>query len=216
MILYQLPVSLYSAKVRFALALKGCAIELREPPGGSYRSVEYRKLVPAGTIPALVDGDLLLSESDAIIEFVDEVCEGPRLVPGDARQRARVRMLSRYHDLHLEPRVRTLFPRLAVPGPGRTPPPEEVRQLEEKLALIAVSADRDGPFLAGAAASMADCGLAATRAWLDVLPSALGFVLAMPPRVDRAATALAGTAAGPLVSAYRTQVRDWVAARMPR
>ena len=213
MILYQLPVSLYSAKVRFALALKGAQVELREPPGGSYRSEAYRALVPAGTIPALADGDLLLTESDAIIEYVDEVCDGPKLVPGDACSRARVRMLSRYHDLHLEPRVRALFPRLAAPVPARTPAPEDVRQLAEKLALIAVSADPAGPFLAGGRPSMADCGLAATHAWLDVLPGALGFTLAMPRRIDGAVGALEGTAASPLIAAYRMLVRDWIVER---
>ena len=215
MILYQLPVSLYSAKVRFALALKGAQVELREPPGGSYRSEAYRALVPAGTIPALADGDLLLTESDAIIEYIDEVGAGPKLVPGDARSRARVRMISRYHDFHLEPRVRALFPRLALQGPARTPAPEEVQRLAEKLALIAISADPAGPFVAGATPSMADCGLAATHAWLAVLPGALGFALAVPPRIDGAVAALEGTAAGPLIAAYRTLVRDWISARAP-
>lgn len=71
MILYQTDLSIYSTKVRLALALKGVQVEMRDPPDG-YRSAAYRALVPPATIPALVDGAMVLSESDAIIEYFDE------------------------------------------------------------------------------------------------------------------------------------------------
>ena len=70
MLIYQLPISLYSFKLRLALRLKGIEIEMREPPGGGYRSDAYRAINPAGTIPALVDGQGLLAETDAIIEYL--------------------------------------------------------------------------------------------------------------------------------------------------
>ncbi|MCA3514127.1 MAG: glutathione S-transferase N-terminal domain-containing protein, partial [Rhodobacter sp.] len=53
--IYQLPISLYSFKLRLALKLKGLDIELRDPPGGSYRSPDNLAINPAGTIPALID-----------------------------------------------------------------------------------------------------------------------------------------------------------------
>ena len=61
MYVIELPISLYSFKLRLAIALKGASIEGREPPGGTYRSAEFRKINPAGTIPVLVDGDFILA-----------------------------------------------------------------------------------------------------------------------------------------------------------
>ena len=90
--LVQLPISLYSFKVRLALALMRVEITLVEPPGGTYRSPAFRTLVPPGTIPALLGPDSVLTESDAIIEYLDESVAGSRLMHGSAARRARIRM----------------------------------------------------------------------------------------------------------------------------
>lgn len=80
MILYGNNLSTYAAKVRTALHYKGIAFEERQPPDG-YRSQSYRKIVPMGSIPALVDGDFVLSESDAIIEYLNDTVPTPPLLP---------------------------------------------------------------------------------------------------------------------------------------
>jgi glutathione S-transferase len=64
-VLYTNPVSNFCAKVEIALRLKGLAYEALPPPGG-YGSAAFKAIVPAGTIPALVNGDLVLSESETI------------------------------------------------------------------------------------------------------------------------------------------------------
>ncbi len=116
MILYELPISLSSFKLRLALRLKGVTIEKREPPGGSYRSEAYRAINPAGTIPALVDGRGLLAESDAIIDYLDDLGLGRPLRPADPWLAAQHRMLSRWCDFTLDPAVRRLFPLLGAAG----------------------------------------------------------------------------------------------------
>lgn len=166
MILYQTGLSTYSLKVRLALALKGAAVELREPPDGTYRSPAYRALVPAATVPALVDGDLVLSESDAIVEYLDEVVAGPHLLPQDTRARARARMMSRLIDLRLEASLRRLFPALKE---GRALTDADRAPVVEALALLSGLADADGPFAVGAAPTLPDCGMAASLAWVDAL-----------------------------------------------
>lgn len=93
MILYDLPISSCGAKARIAFALKGVAVESRPPPDG-YGSPAYRAIVPAGTIPALVDGDFVLSESIAILEWIEESYPSPCLLPGDVRARARIRQMA--------------------------------------------------------------------------------------------------------------------------
>ncbi len=115
--LHALPISLYCAKVDFALALMGLDVEHREPPGGGYRSAEYRALVPSGTIPALVDGDLVLPESDAIVSYLEEVSGRRDALPGDAAARAKARALTRIIDGRLDRRS------CARPSRSSTPPP---------------------------------------------------------------------------------------------
>lgn len=81
-----------SYRVRIALALKELpydyqGINLRV---GQQYSGEHRERSPIGGVPVLdADGDLL-TQSLAIIDYLDSQYPGPRLIPADALQRARV------------------------------------------------------------------------------------------------------------------------------
>lgn len=55
---------------------------------------EYRALNPLGIVPTLVDGDAVLPQSIAIIEYLDELYPDPPLLPETPQARARVRALS--------------------------------------------------------------------------------------------------------------------------
>jgi len=52
------------------------------------------ELNPQGMVPTLVDGNLMLNQSVAIAEYLDEVFPTPSLMPRDAKGRARVRSLA--------------------------------------------------------------------------------------------------------------------------
>jgi glutathione S-transferase len=93
-------------------------------------------LIPAGTMPAIVDGDLVLADSEAIAEYLNETLAEPAMLPDDAVARARCRERSRFHDTRLEPEVRALFPHVgkataaidnAEPAPVRTFAPARIR-----------------------------------------------------------------------------------------
>jgi glutathione S-transferase len=107
--LYGIALSAFVAKVRIVLDLKGAAYAEVPPPDG-YGSPAYRAIVAAGSVPGLVHGDLALSDSNAIVEYLDEVLPGPRLMPDTPADRARVRMLLGFHDTRLEASARTLYP----------------------------------------------------------------------------------------------------------
>lgn len=214
MILYWTKLSSYSAKLRIACALKGLAPELRMPPGGSYRSDAYREIVPLGTVPALVDGDMVLSESDAIAEYLEERFPEPALLPGTARERARIRFLSRFHDLHLEPPLRALFGQAA---PSTRDPAVVAARAEafgRLLALLETLIDDRGPFAAGPAPTLADCGFPPTLAIADGLLAMLGRPPAYGPRTRRWRAAVAADARIESVMApYRAEVAAWLAAK---
>src|SRR4030088_2328346 len=89
--------SLASYRVRVAMALKGIdaeemSINLLQ---GAQHGDDYKCINPQSVVPALVieDGTTLF-QSLAIIEYLDETCPEPPLLPRDPRGRARVRGLS--------------------------------------------------------------------------------------------------------------------------
>lgn len=85
-------------RVRIALALKGLAYEsvpvhlLRG--GGEQLQDAYRAVNPAVLVPALQDGAVTLTQSLAILEYLEETHPQPALLPPDALGRARVRALA--------------------------------------------------------------------------------------------------------------------------
>ncbi len=64
---YTVPISLYCAKLRIVLRHKQLEWNEQTPPGG-YGSNEYKTIVVSGNLPALVDGSLLIADSEAIAE----------------------------------------------------------------------------------------------------------------------------------------------------
>jgi len=87
-----------SFRVRIALALKGLDYEyvpvhlLRE--GGQQYAVGFTAMNPAGLVPVLDDDGVILTQSLAIIEYLEETRPQPPLLPADAVDRARVRALA--------------------------------------------------------------------------------------------------------------------------
>jgi maleylpyruvate isomerase len=85
-------------RVRLALALKQLAVEEIdvdiESAGGEQHREPFSRLNPQQMIPVLVDGPHVITQSLAIIEYLDELCPHPRLLPDSASGRARVRSLA--------------------------------------------------------------------------------------------------------------------------
>jgi maleylacetoacetate isomerase/maleylpyruvate isomerase len=83
-------------RVRIALNLKGLAYEpsFIHLAKGEHRKPEYSGVYPQGLLPTLVDDGKALSQSLAIMEYLDETHPEPSLLPKDALGRARVRSLS--------------------------------------------------------------------------------------------------------------------------
>jgi maleylacetoacetate isomerase len=96
MILYDYFRSSAAFRVRIAMNLKGLKPERRYVHllRDENRLPEYRAINPQGFVPFLIDGDFRLSQSLAIIEYLDETHPEPPLMPPDALGRARVRALA--------------------------------------------------------------------------------------------------------------------------
>ena len=85
-------------RVRIALNLKGLPYELvpvnLASSGGDQHLPEYNALNPQELVPALVHDGHTITQSMAIIEYLDEIVPEPPLLPKDAYGRARVREIS--------------------------------------------------------------------------------------------------------------------------
>ncbi|MFK4440276.1 maleylpyruvate isomerase [Caballeronia udeis] len=85
-------------RVRIALNLKGLAYEyapihlLRD--GGEQLKPDYRGLNPDGIVPTFIEGDNVLTQSLAIIEYLEETHPEPPLLPGRPLDRAFVRSVA--------------------------------------------------------------------------------------------------------------------------
>ncbi|ADV12575.1 maleylacetoacetate isomerase [Mesorhizobium ciceri] len=159
-----------SYRVRIALEMKGLSYDyvphhLRH---GEHLEPAYLAVNPQGLVPALVLGDgTLLTQSLAIIEFLDETSPEPPLLPGDAAGRARVRMLAQMIacDIHPVNNLRVLTSLRTLFGAGdedvvnwfRHWVNEGFQPLEKILALSAET----GTFCHGDAPGLADICLAA-------------------------------------------------------
>jgi len=105
MILYGYGLSSASYRVRIALALKGLTYtpELKNLRAGEHHLAEFLRINVQGFVPALrLDNGAVLTQSVAIIEYLDEIYPQPALLPMDSLARARVRALTQaiVSDVH--------------------------------------------------------------------------------------------------------------------
>lgn len=156
-------------RVRIALGLKGLDYEavpvhlVRD--GGEHRRPEYLDLNPAGLVPALEDAGQVLTQSLAIIEYLDETHPQARLLPEGALDRARVRELAHMIacDIHPVNNLRVLQYLGHVLGATEAQRNAWYRHwVGLGLAAVETRLARDprtGPFCHGDRPGLADCCL---------------------------------------------------------
>jgi len=156
-----------SFRVRIALNLKGLAYEpvFVHLPKGEQRKAEYAAVDPQELVPTLVDDGRTLTQSLAIIEYLDETHPKPRLLPEDATGRARVRSLSLLVACEIHPlnNLRTLQHLKRALGQNEEQISTWYRHwIADGLAKLEADLNRDdsgGRFCHGDAPTMADCCL---------------------------------------------------------
>jgi maleylacetoacetate isomerase len=101
-----------SFRVRIAMNYKGLKYEpaIVSLPKAEHLEAKYKSVNSQGLIPALDDAGRVLTQSLAIIEYLDEVHPGPKLLPADPVDRAYVRAFSQIVACEIHPlnNLRTL------------------------------------------------------------------------------------------------------------
>lgn len=206
--LYSIPPSLYSAKTRLVLRAKGLEWQDVSPPGG-YGSDEYKQIVPAGTLPAIDHDGFILTESEAINEYLNDISPEPPMLPADPKRRAMARALSRFHDTRLEPALRAIFPHVAPTVRDSGFVAKQAQLISERLAQLARIAN-PSPLLLGEQLSLADCGFPISFLFIETLSELMGFTIEWPQTIKTYANALLNeeTIAAEF-EPYRPVVIDW-------
>jgi glutathione S-transferase len=180
-------VSNYHNKVRIALLEKG--IEHVDDSGCKPSQEDaFLARSPMGKVPFLELGEGALRESQVICEYLEDAFPQKPLYPKDALERAKVRELITFLELHVELVARRLYPLLF----GRTIS-DETKQAVEKALPRGIRAFRAlarfDPYLAGKELTFADCAafvhlpvvsiatkMAYGRDFLDELPQVKPYI----------------------------------------
>ena len=213
LVLYDLAISSYGCKTRILLRHKGLAWTSLAPPDG-YGSPAYCKIVPSGTIPALVHDGFTLNESDAIAEYLNELAPEPAMLPEAIKERAMARALSRFHDTRIEPLLRAYFGQVVPAKRNADFIAENAVLLQRRFHQLA-EIRTPSPLLTGTDLSLADCGFAPSFAILDCVQGLLGFDLTLPASIIAYRTALcAHSSIRDEYAAYVEALEEWAAAKM--
>jgi maleylpyruvate isomerase len=151
-----------SYRVRIALNLKQIEVEhvFRHLRRGEQNAPDYLSLNPQGLVPTLVaDNGNVLTQSLAIIEWLDEAFPFPALLPGEAFARARVRAfaLAIAADIHPLQNLRVLSRVLGISKSEEAASQWAAWVNRDGLAACEKLLAREpGPFCFGPTASLAD------------------------------------------------------------
>ena len=152
-------------RVRIALNVKGLRYEslFVHLAKGEHRRPEYAKVNPQGLLPTLeLDDGIRLNQSLAIIEYLEDKCPRPPLLPSDAVGKARVRGLAALVACEIHPlnNLRVLQHLKRSLGQSEEQVNAWYRHwIADGLAKLEAQLDPNAKFAYGDAPTMADCCL---------------------------------------------------------
>lgn len=172
--LFHVPLSPFCRKVRLTLAEKRLEVELVEEKYWE-QSPEFLRRNPAGKVPVLRMEGRMLTESQAICEYLDELHPEVSLVPRDPAGRYEMRRLCAWFDdgFHREVTANLLYERMNKKLMGRGYPDSE--KIKTGAKRIKFHLDYMGwllehrRWLAGNALTLADFAAAAHLSSLDYI-----------------------------------------------
>ena len=146
----------YHNKVKLALLEKG--VEFEEEL--AWIGETDRAASPLGKVPYLKTEHGAISESTVILEYIEDQFPATPLMPTDAFQKAKVRELLRYIELHLELVARNLYPEAFFGGKVSDSAKEKTGQQLKKNVVAFAQLVKFSPFIAGDQFTLADCAAA--------------------------------------------------------
>ena len=148
-------VSNYYNKVKLSLLEKGIPFE--EELAYPSQKEEFRKDSPMGKVPFLRTDRGVLTESQVLTEYIEDMYPEPALYPKDPFERARIRELIEHIELHVELPARRLYYEVFFGGSVSDETRKEVEQQLEKGVRSLTHLARFAPYIGGKDFTHADC-----------------------------------------------------------
>ncbi|MGH8724044.1 MAG: glutathione S-transferase family protein [Burkholderiales bacterium] len=182
-------ISNYHNKIRLALLEKGVPFEEDASCTPSQKD-EFLARSPVGKVPFLeIDGGRRLAESEVIAEYLEDAYPQVPLLPQDPFERAKVRELVKFLELHVELVARRLYGQVF----WKRPVSDEVKAAAEKDLAKGIrgfkALAKFDPYIAGRDLTLADCAAfvhlplvslaskhALGRDYLDDIPQLKGYL----------------------------------------
>lgn len=138
---------------------------------GEMRRPEFLKINPAAKLPVLVDGDLVLTESVAIVLYLGEKYPDKGFVPADLKQRAQLNKWLLFTATELEqPLWRIARHTNVYPEPDRLPADIPLAKREfRSMAEVAEKHMQDRQYVVGDSVTVADFVLGYTLDWANLV-----------------------------------------------
>ncbi len=139
-------------------------------PAGEHRSQEFLRLNPAGRVPVLIDGELVLTESVAIVRYLAQKYGDRGFLPASLEEQAELDRWLLFTATELEqPLWRISKHTFLLPDKDRIPADVDLASRDFKaMAQVLESHLRDREFVVGERVSVADFVLAYTLDWASM------------------------------------------------
>lgn len=166
--LYALPITPSSIKVSAVLEhLKmPCTYETIDLTKMEQKTPEFLKINPNGRVPVLEDNGFLLSESEAIMQYLAAKKPDAKLWPSDPKKQATISRWQHWQSMHFGHDCHEIifekFAKANVPGLGN-PDPKIIQRAQEALATLLPILDqalKESTYIAGEELTIADFSLA--------------------------------------------------------
>lgn len=161
-------------RVLMAARIKGHELPVEPPPGGSMQSPEFLAISPMGRIPVLVENGWTLPESAAILGYLDDVLDGPPLLPGNARERAHARLVEVLASHELSGLRPILVCKVFRMRDEPVLVEDAVGTIRAGLAALEKARNADHVWAAGDQPSAADCILVPLFALMEIVDPMAG------------------------------------------
>ena len=165
--LYYYPASSSSRKVRVTAALLGIRLEeqLIDLTAGEHKKPEYLRVNPNGLVPTLQDGERVLWESNAIIQYLADLKPENNLLPREPMARADITRWQCWEQAHWVPAlVIVIRENVFKPLWGQSADSSEIKRGEEAIHKVAPVLDahlKERSYLVGDRLSLADISVGA-------------------------------------------------------
>lgn len=187
--LYGHPFSSYTWKALIGFYEQDVPFEFRplgpdQPDNGE----ALDRLSPSGQFPLLLDGERVVFESSAIIDYVDGLAPQRRLIPADPEQALTARMLDRLFDHYVMAPMQAVVSNALRPPEERHPPTvtKSLARLDRLYRWLEGHLADDREWAAGDTFTLADCAAAPSlfyADWVHRIPEEFGALRAYRARL---------------------------------